>query len=66
MGKEGVIPFSSLEKEVEEVDILRRENQKEDNRSDYPLESQFQFLWEEDSTDDVSKISLGFDHFHSK
>jgi hypothetical protein len=34
-GKEGVIPFASLEKVVEEVDILRRENQKEDNRSDY-------------------------------
>ena len=36
MGKEGVIPFASSEKAVEVVDILRRENQKEDNQSDYP------------------------------
>ena len=35
-GKEGVITFVSLEKVVQEVYKWKRENQKEDNRSDYP------------------------------
>ena len=44
-GKEGVIPFVSLEKVVQEVYKWQRENPKEDSQSDYLLESHFQFLW---------------------
>ena len=51
---------------MEEVDIMRRENQKEDNRSDYPLESHFLFVHEEDLTDDVSKVFLVVECLHSR
>ena len=59
-----MIPFVSLEKVVEEVDILQMENQKEDNRFDCPLESHFLFVPEKDSTDDVSKVFLVVECLH--
>ena len=61
-----MIPFVSLEKVVEEVDILRRENQSEYNRSDYPWESHSLFVPKEDSTDDVSKVFLVVKCLHSR
>ena len=61
-----MIPFASLEKVVEEVDILRRENQKEYNQSNYPYESHSLSVQEEDSTDDFSKVFLAIRCLHSR